>query len=98
MEQEMDRCEGLPNEIFHPCALWAGGRARWKNCRHVAVVVVGVIWNFRSTFRPGNYNGRFSDSFEGLVRDLEEWAQGLYTEFYCASHKYSGWGLLAGHF
>ena len=40
------RSEGFPNGIFHPCALWDGGLARWKNCRRAAaaVVVVGVIW------------------------------------------------------
>ena len=37
-----DRSEGFPNGIFHPCALWDGGLARWKNCRRT--VVVGVIW------------------------------------------------------
>ena len=39
------RSEGFPNGIFHPCALWARGLARWESCRRVAaVVVVGVTW------------------------------------------------------
>ena len=47
------RSEGFPNGIFHPCTLWDGGLARWKNCRQtvaavvvvvVVVVGVGVIW------------------------------------------------------
>ena len=38
------RSEGFPNGIFHPCALWDGGLARWKNWHAVVVVAVGVIW------------------------------------------------------
>ena len=40
------RSEGFPNGIFHPCALWARGLARWESCRHGVVVAaaVGVTW------------------------------------------------------
>ena len=41
-----NRSEGFPNGIFHPCALWDGGVARWESCRRVAAVA-GVIWNSR---------------------------------------------------
>ena len=51
---DIGRSEGFPNEIFHPCTLWDRALARWKNCRRVAVVAVGVIWKFRSTFRSGH--------------------------------------------
>ena len=39
-----DRSEGFLNGIFHPCTLWDGGLARWKNCRCAVAVAVGVIW------------------------------------------------------
>jgi hypothetical protein len=64
-----DRSEGFPNGIFHPCTLWARGLARWKNCRRVAAVV-GVIWKFRSKFRPGNYILSFTNGFGVVVRDI----------------------------
>ena len=31
------RSEGFPNGIFHPCALWARGLARWESSGRVAV-------------------------------------------------------------
>ena len=33
-----------PNRIFHPCALWDRGLARWESCRRVFAVAVGVTW------------------------------------------------------
>merc|ERR1712078_708468 len=42
--KHVHRSEGFPNGIFHPCPLWAKALARWKNCRRVVVVAVGVIW------------------------------------------------------
>ena len=33
IQRHICRSEGFPNGIFHPCALWDGGLARWKNCR-----------------------------------------------------------------
>ena len=45
----INRSEGFPNGIFHPCALWARGLARWESCRHAVAVAaaVGVSWKFR---------------------------------------------------
>ena len=45
----------------HKCAQRDGALVGWKNCRRIAAVV--VIWKFRSTFRPGNYMFRFSETF-----------------------------------
>ena len=39
--KKINRSEGFPNGIFHPCALWARALARWDSCRRAAV---GVIW------------------------------------------------------
>ena len=71
------------------------GLARWKNWR-AAAAAVGVIWKFRSTFRPGNYIWRFSYGFGLLVRDLGEWRPGFYTEFRYASREHSDlpWGAI----
>ena len=66
-----DRSEGFPIGIFHPCALWARAPARWESCR-CAAVVVGVIWKFRSTFRPGNYIWSFAYAFGIVVREIFE--------------------------
>ena len=89
------RSEGFPNGIFHPCPLWARALARWKNCRRV-VVAVGVIWKFRSTFRPGNYIWSFSYGFRVVVRDNWEWRPGFYSEFRYKSREHSGlaWGAI----
>ena len=89
------RSEGFPNGIFHPCALWARALARWENCRRAAVAV-GVIWKFRSTFRPGNYIWSFSYGFGVVVRDIWEWRPGFYTEFRYKSREHSGlaWGAI----
>ena len=44
-EGDGHRSEGFPNGIFHPCALWARGLARWESCRHAVVAAaVGVTW------------------------------------------------------
>ena len=94
------RSEGFPNGIFHPCALWARGLARLESCRRVAVAVaaaaVGVIWKFRSTFRPGNYIWSFSYGFGVVVRDNWEWRPGFYSEFRYKSREHSGlaWGAI----
>ena len=41
------RSKGFPNGIFHPCAIWDRGLARWERSRRAAVV--GVTWK-----SPGN--------------------------------------------
>ena len=48
------------------------------------------------TFRPGNYIWRFSYCFGFVVKDLEEWRPGLYSEFRYASREHSGlpWGAI----
>ena len=46
------RSEGFPNGIFHPCALWARGLARQKNCRRVVAAAVGVSWFHRGAIAP----------------------------------------------
>ena len=45
------RSEGFPNGIFYPCALWARGLARWKNCRRVVGGVISKNWKIEN---PGN--------------------------------------------
>ena len=62
----------------------------------VAAAAVAVTWKLRLTFRPGNYIWRFSYGFGVVVRDLEEWRPGFYTEFRCASREHSGlaWGAI----
>ena len=57
IDETVCRSEGFPDGIFHPCTLWHGGLVRWKLFWRVVIIVVaiGVIWKFRSTFRPGNY-------------------------------------------
>ena len=91
------RSEGFPNGIFHPCALLARALARWDSCRRVVVVAVGIIWKFRSTFRPGNYIVSFSYGFGVVVRDIREWRPGFYTEFRYKSYEHSGlaWGAIS---
>ena len=56
----------------------------------------GVIWNFRSTFRPGNYIWSLSYGFGVVVRDLGEWRPGFYSEFRYDSNEHSGlaWGAI----
>ena len=87
------RSEGFPNGIFHPCVLWARGLTRWENCRRA---VVGVIWKFRLTFRPGNYIWSFSFGFGAMVRDIWEWRPGFYAEFRYESREHSdlAWGAI----
>ena len=49
-DESNDWSEGFPNGIFHSCALWARGLARWESCRRVVVAaVVGVTLK-----SPGN--------------------------------------------
>ena len=85
------RSEGLtPNGIFGPWAWWSRALARWESCRRVVVVVVGVTWKFRSTFRPGNYIWSFSYGFGVVVKDIWEWRPGFYSEFRYKSYEHSG--------
>ena len=56
--QHIGRSQAFRNGIFHPCALWARGLARSKNCRRIAIAV-GAIWKFRPTFRPEHFDWRF---------------------------------------
>ena len=50
----------------------------------------GLLWKFRSTFRPGNYIWSFSYGFGVVVRDIWEWRPGFYTEFRYKSYEHSG--------
>ena len=49
-------------------AVGAGEGAEARQGRRAAAV--GVIWKFRSTFRPGNYIWSFSYGFGVVVRDI----------------------------
>ena len=85
------RSEGLtPNGIFGPWAWWSRALARWESCWDVAVAAAVVVWEFRSTFRPGNYIWSFSLGFGVVVRDIWEWRPGFYTEFRYKSYEHSG--------
>ena len=90
-----DRSEGSPNGIFCPCALWARGLARLKNCRRVAAAaIVGVTWKFRSTFWLGNYIWSLSLWNWTQMGHLGTSVPGFCTEFRYLSYRQSGlaWG------
>ena len=98
-----DRSEGFPNGIFCPCALWARGLARLKNCRRVAAAadaaaVVGVTWKFRLTFWLGNYIWSLSLWSWTQMGHLGTSVPGFCTEFRYLSYRHSGlaWGAILG--
>ena len=75
------------------------GMGVWPDGKIVGASVaaaVGIIWKFRSTFKPGNYMTRFSYGFGFLVRDLGQWRLRFYAEFRCADREHSGsaWGAV----
>ena len=89
--RRQERSKGLtPSGIFGPWAWWSRGLARWESCWDVAVAALAVVWEFRSTFRPGNYIWNFSHGFGVVVRDIWEWRPGFYTEFRYKSYEHSG--------
>ena len=69
-----------------------------KSCRRVvaAVAAVGVIWKFRSTFRPGNYIWSLSLWIWTQMRHLGTLIPRFCTEFRYESNGQSGlaWGAI----
>ena len=93
--EEIDRSEGFPNGIFHPCTLWDGGLARWKNCRRAvaaAAAVVGVTWKSpgKGHFNSFSFRAWISLIWEisGHLSDQSSWFFG--ARLFCKHTKKSG--------